>query len=81
MKRSGAVVASVMAVSSIVFTSSNGDHPVADPTLPKQASSSSRNEAAESRGSVVVRDSSDKNQFAPRFDGLRFIETLVTAHR
>lgn len=24
---------------------------------------------------------SDKEKFAPRFDGLRFIETLVTAHR
>ncbi|KAE9451901.1 hypothetical protein C3L33_16181, partial [Rhododendron williamsianum] len=25
--------------------------------------------------------SSNKEKFAPRFDGLRFIETLVTAHR
>ncbi|KAH7560852.1 hypothetical protein JRO89_XS10G0125900 [Xanthoceras sorbifolium] len=25
--------------------------------------------------------SSEKEKFAPRFDGLRFIETLVTAHR
>ncbi|XP_034906061.1 uncharacterized protein [Populus alba] len=24
---------------------------------------------------------SNKEKFAPRFDGLRFIETLVTAHR
>ncbi|KAF5734943.1 hypothetical protein HS088_TW15G00441 [Tripterygium wilfordii] len=24
---------------------------------------------------------SDKEKFTPRFDGLRFIETLVTAHR
>ncbi|KAL8130045.1 hypothetical protein V2J09_019200 [Rumex salicifolius] len=27
------------------------------------------------------REDSAKEKFAPRFDGLRFIETLVTAHR
>lgn len=26
-------------------------------------------------------DPFDKDKFAPRFDGLRFIETLVTAHK
>lgn len=28
-----------------------------------------------------VEPSSPRDKFAPRFDGLRFIETLVTAHR
>ncbi|RYR70808.1 hypothetical protein Ahy_A02g005113 [Arachis hypogaea] len=32
-------------------------------------------------GSSSPKDSALKEKFAPRFDGLRFIETLVTAHR
>ncbi|XP_073281054.1 uncharacterized protein [Primulina huaijiensis] len=29
----------------------------------------------------AVQGASSSDKFAPRFDGLRFIETLVTAHR
>ncbi|KAJ0971164.1 hypothetical protein J5N97_019123 [Dioscorea zingiberensis] len=32
-------------------------------------------------GSGSPRKGAEKGKFAPRFDGLRFIETLVTAHR
>ncbi|RYR70815.1 hypothetical protein Ahy_A02g005119 [Arachis hypogaea] len=32
-------------------------------------------------GSSSPKDSASTEKFAPRFDGLRFIETLVTAHR
>ncbi|KAH7686778.1 hypothetical protein IHE45_04G126700 [Dioscorea alata] len=38
-----------------------------------------RKEVGEGSGSP--RKGADKGKFAPRFDGLRFIETLVTAHR
>ncbi|WMV39236.1 hypothetical protein MTR67_032621 [Solanum verrucosum] len=31
--------------------------------------------------SKPVKASTSSDKFAPRFDGLRFIETLVTAHR
>ncbi|KAG4967725.1 hypothetical protein AAZX31_12G106600 [Glycine max] len=32
-------------------------------------------------GSSPVANSASTEKFAPRFDGLRFIETLITAHR
>ncbi|KAJ1389749.1 hypothetical protein SESBI_38005 [Sesbania bispinosa] len=32
-------------------------------------------------GSSSTASSSSTEKFAPRFDGLRFIETLITAHR
>ncbi|KAK7404987.1 hypothetical protein VNO78_06093 [Psophocarpus tetragonolobus] len=32
-------------------------------------------------GSSPVASSASTEKFAPRFDGLRFIETLITAHR
>ncbi|KAJ0968754.1 hypothetical protein J5N97_021631 [Dioscorea zingiberensis] len=32
-------------------------------------------------GSGSPRKGAEKGEFTPRFDGLRFIETLVTAHR
>ncbi|KAF3327062.1 hypothetical protein FCM35_KLT07180 [Carex littledalei] len=44
-----------------------------------QQSLSSREGSMRSAGSDQTRNCEDK--FAPRFDGLRFIETLVTAHR
>lgn len=43
-----------------------------DDSMKKKEENSSRKKLAEPK-------SSDK--FAPKFDGLRFIETLVTAHR
>ncbi|KAI4312702.1 hypothetical protein MLD38_037502 [Melastoma candidum] len=33
------------------------------------------------RSKIFASGSSEKDKFTPRFDGLRFIETLVTAHR
>ncbi|KAL8256120.1 hypothetical protein R6Q59_031187 [Mikania micrantha] len=33
------------------------------------------------RGRNNEETNSEKDKFAPRFDGLRFIETLVTAHK
>ncbi|GFP84395.1 hypothetical protein PHJA_000583300 [Phtheirospermum japonicum] len=39
-------------------------------------SSAYKGESVNSRGT-----SAGKDKYAPRFDGLRFIETLVTAHR
>ncbi|XP_042480962.1 uncharacterized protein LOC122061629 [Macadamia integrifolia] len=76
MKGSGALVASVIAASTVAF-SSPGDHDVAVyPSCSTTEGSFSNN----NRG-TNSRKSSDKEKFAPRFDGLRFIETLVTAHR
>ncbi|KAH7664670.1 hypothetical protein IHE45_14G134700 [Dioscorea alata] len=43
--------------------------------------STSPSEVSGARGKEAGSGSQRKGDFAPRFDGLRFIETLVTAHR
>ncbi|KAB2054405.1 hypothetical protein F383_08104 [Gossypium arboreum] len=75
MKGSGPLVATVLVASTVALTSSSSagvQHVSFSPTSSNQESqnSSSRNRTA-----------SEREKFAPRFDGLRFIETLVTAHR
>ncbi|GLT64641.1 hypothetical protein SLA2020_371210 [Shorea laevis] len=67
MKGSGPLVASMLAASTVALTSSSSP----------QANSS----PVKKGGSKSCTASSEKEKFAPRFDGLRFIETLVTAHR
>ncbi|GMN31240.1 hypothetical protein TIFTF001_003164 [Ficus carica] len=77
MKGSGTLVASVLAASTVALRSSAGagdrDVPFYPPSNKGCASSLARKGQPET--------SSGKEKFAPRFDGLRFIETLVTAHR
>ncbi|KAK7857926.1 hypothetical protein CFP56_015305 [Quercus suber] len=80
MKGSCTLVASVLAASTVALGSSSssaGDrdssfHPCSNEGL---SSSSSKSYAKNSHTTT------EKEKFAPRFDGLRFIETLVTAHR
>ncbi|THU74401.1 hypothetical protein C4D60_Mb04t32940 [Musa balbisiana] len=75
MKKAGAYAASLAAASSAALTAlNNSDHGASSsPSSVKEGSGSSIDKDA--AGSVV------EDKFAPRFDGLRFIETLVTAHR
>ncbi|MQM15836.1 hypothetical protein Taro_048787 [Colocasia esculenta] len=93
MKKAGALVASAAAASSValhpVGTASSSSStaqvhrspfPVSGngqeaPTSSPAASRTGAGEPGASRGAAEGR------MFAPRFDGLRFIETLVTAHR
>ncbi|KAK6162231.1 hypothetical protein DH2020_002072 [Rehmannia glutinosa] len=62
MKGTCALVASVVAASTVAVTSST--------------SCADKGKSVNPRG-----PSAGKEKYAPRFDGLRFIETLVTAHR
>ncbi|CAH1451609.1 unnamed protein product [Lactuca virosa] len=62
---SSTVVASVLAASTAVLSSSHSNATAQELKVLNSGESS------------VV----EKEKFAPRFDGLRFIETLVTAHR
>ncbi|KAK4369260.1 hypothetical protein RND71_013052 [Anisodus tanguticus] len=77
MKKSGLLAASVSAAaisSTTPTTNSSSKVRISlhkDDNLKKKDASCSK--------AVKASPSSDK--FAPRFDGLRFIETLVTAHR
>ncbi|KAI3917982.1 hypothetical protein MKW98_000216 [Papaver atlanticum] len=75
---SSSLVASIMAASSAMVYSTSGDWDVsAYPSSNKGCSSPSKDESSGKSPSSSL----EKNQFAPRFDGLRFIETLITAHR
>ncbi|KAK9275010.1 hypothetical protein L1049_022268 [Liquidambar formosana] len=76
MKGSCTLVASVLAASTVALTSP-GDRDVASNPCANEESSSAVGKSSANSS----RMSSDKEKFAPRFDGLRFIETLVTAHR
>ncbi|CAN6466288.1 unnamed protein product [Victoria cruziana] len=74
MKRSGIFFASAVAASSGAFTSSDDRH--------DRVSKPSDEAVSVGNGSAsACQRSSGPDMFAPRFDGLRFIETLVTAHR
>ncbi|KAG2680641.1 hypothetical protein I3843_11G108800 [Carya illinoinensis] len=84
MKGSCTLVASMLAASTVALrsSSSSGDP---DPTFVYPSSneglSSSSSAFSGKQRAPNSHLSSNKEQFAPRFDGLRFIETLVTAHR
>ncbi|KAI0522773.1 hypothetical protein KFK09_005158 [Dendrobium nobile] len=67
---------SLDAASSLVSSSFTYDYRVGSPFGDEGSPSSKLKEA----GSVSLRGG-DNDKFAPRFDGLRFIETLVTVHR
>lgn len=68
MKASGTLVASVVAASTMALTTSSSSNQRVSSALVKN-------------GAQNCQTASDKEKFEPRFDGLRFIETLVTAHR
>ncbi|PSR70402.1 LIM and calponiny domains-containing protein [Actinidia chinensis var. chinensis] len=76
MKKSGLLAAASVAVASATAVSSS---PCSSSTLITNSDSIESREAVSGKSIEKSKDSSDK--FAPRFDGLRFIETLVTAHR
>ncbi|KAL2902966.1 putative G-protein coupled receptor Mth-like 8 [Bienertia sinuspersici] len=66
MKLSRCLVASFLAASTFPFFSNSSQFQLkGKPSYNAESSSSSI----------------EKDKFAPRFDGLRFIETLITAHR
>uniref|UniRef100_A0A2P2Q4X9 Uncharacterized protein n=1 Tax=Rhizophora mucronata TaxID=61149 RepID=A0A2P2Q4X9_RHIMU len=76
MKKSGFFAVSVAAASATAISSSSSSY-----SSSSNSGSSiqvSRHESCSSKDQQI---SSSTDKFAPRFDGLRFIETLVTAHR
>ncbi|OAY59735.1 hypothetical protein MANES_01G055200v8 [Manihot esculenta] len=78
MKGTCTLVASVLAASTLALSSSSAvDRDVAFYPSSNEGSTSVMGK----HGSTNACQTSDKGKFAPRFDGLRFIETLVTAHR
>ncbi|KAL4298125.1 hypothetical protein GQ457_12G000480 [Hibiscus cannabinus] len=75
MKGSGNLVATVLAASAVAFSSSSSVGIHNAPFPPTSSNQGTRNGASSSL------TTSGGEKFAPRFDGLRFIETLITGHR
>ncbi|CAN0840795.1 hypothetical protein LINGRAHAP2_LOCUS2924 [Linum grandiflorum] len=68
------VVASMIAASTVAFSSSSSSIPAEERGVASQGS-----RGCSSTG--CGEQEQEQGKFVPRFDGLRFIETLVTAHR
>ncbi|KAI6706954.1 hypothetical protein NL676_009916 [Syzygium grande] len=88
VKASCTLVASVLAASTAAFSSSAPAAADRSPSLrarPNGVGCSSTYSNEKELGAAVMGSSASSAEevklFAPRFDGLRFIETLVTAHR
>ncbi|RAL53473.1 hypothetical protein DM860_007145 [Cuscuta australis] len=85
MKASSTIVASVLAASTVALAAPSGYseaninlfHSEGHPCFSCQPSQ--RHGVSSSSSNTEKLTSVEK--FAPRFDGLRFIETLITAHR
>ncbi|KAL8510966.1 hypothetical protein ACS0TY_017689 [Phlomoides rotata] len=73
MKKSGIVAASVAAASATAVSTASSSKI----QFPREDDNCAR-KTGQNTGS---QGSASSDKFAPRFDGLRFIETLVTAHR
>ncbi|XP_011040598.1 PREDICTED: uncharacterized protein LOC105136809 [Populus euphratica] len=74
MKGSRALVAPVLTASTVALSSSSTSASSSS-SSPMVSEGSSRSLSMEKNGGFK------KEEFEKRFDGLRFIETLVTAHR
>ncbi|XP_011070402.1 uncharacterized protein LOC105156067 [Sesamum indicum] len=70
------IASSVIAASTVVLSSSPSSFTPGDRDLPVNPSITQKGKSM-SAGAP----SPEKGKFAPNFDGLRFIETLITAHR
>ncbi|KAK4742408.1 hypothetical protein SAY87_000409 [Trapa incisa] len=77
MKGSCTLLASVLTASTAALTSSGPASPADPSCAPHHCSKQS----SQSNVKIDSRSLSEEKKFAPRFDGLKFIETLVTAHR
>ncbi|KAG2712411.1 hypothetical protein I3843_Q022200 [Carya illinoinensis] len=73
MKKPGLFAASVAAASATAFSSSSSSS--------SSNSTYGTQQEAELKQTRENQRSSSTEKFAPKFDGLRFIETLITAHR
>ncbi|GMI71649.1 hypothetical protein like AT5G42110 [Hibiscus trionum] len=71
MKGSGPLVAALLAASTAALSSSSSAG-IRNASFPLTSSN---------QGRMSNLTASEGEKFAPRFDGLRFIETLITAHR
>ncbi|KAG2319349.1 hypothetical protein Bca4012_054397 [Brassica carinata] len=80
MKKSGILAASISAAASATTAISATTNTTVSLSLPESNLSRQDSEGKQRKKKKGSEEGGDE-KFAPRFDGLRFIETLVTAHR
>ncbi|GKU96463.1 hypothetical protein SLE2022_050110 [Rubroshorea leprosula] len=76
MKKSELLAASVAAASATAISASSSS-----PSFSRNPNFEASTEVKKGEENSGVKRSASRDKFAPRFDGLRFIETLITAHR
>uniref|UniRef100_A0A2P2JRR6 Uncharacterized protein n=1 Tax=Rhizophora mucronata TaxID=61149 RepID=A0A2P2JRR6_RHIMU len=81
MKKSGLFAAASVAAASATAISASASSSSSSSNTAFVGNSSIQFSREEPDSSKDHQRSSSTDKFAPRFDGLRFIETLVTAHR
>ncbi|KAG7983608.1 hypothetical protein I3843_04G115400 [Carya illinoinensis] len=81
MKKPGLFAASVAAASATAFSSSSSSSSSNSTYGTQQKFLRLIFQEAELKQTRENQRSSSTEKFAPKFDGLRFIETLITAHR
>ncbi|XP_049353116.1 uncharacterized protein LOC125817609 [Solanum verrucosum] len=81
MKKSVLLAASVSAAATATATATISSVSKVRISLRKVKNQDGNMEKNDENCSKPVKASTSSDKFAPRFDGLRFIETLVTAHR
>ncbi|XP_008229153.1 PREDICTED: uncharacterized protein LOC103328536 [Prunus mume] len=80
MKKPGVLAASVAAASATALSASSSSSSSSSSFVSNSTMRFSNQETVSSKRNQE-NPSPSTEKFAPRFDGLRFIETLVTAHR
>ncbi|CAL1373729.1 unnamed protein product [Linum trigynum] len=81
MKGSCTLVASMIAASTMALSSSSSTSPTSASDRDIMALQPSVSQGSGASSAQDREPEEEQGKFVPRFDGLRFIETLVTAHR
>ncbi|CAI0441845.1 unnamed protein product [Linum tenue] len=81
MKGSCTLVASMIAASTVALSSSSSAPPNSAGDREVVAVHPTVNQGSRLSSAREQEQEEKQGKFVPRFDGLRFIETLVTAHR
>ncbi|KAI5339006.1 hypothetical protein L3X38_018278 [Prunus dulcis] len=81
MKKPGVLAASVAAASATALAASSSSSSSSSSSFVSNSTMRFSSQEAVSSKRNQENPSPSTEKFAPRFDGLRFIETLVTAHR
>ncbi|CAN4104956.1 unnamed protein product [Withania somnifera] len=81
MKKSDLLAASVSAAAAAISSTATATTSTSSPKVRISLHKDDNLKKKDENCSKRVKETTCSDKFAPRFDGLKFIETLVTAHR